>query len=284
MRSIGFSLCALTLALGCSSSDEGSPKGSTPYQLGQALVIGNEKGGEPTVVDASCETAACEAARERCGEEAFADVILAEDGEVLDVICYKREVAIVELGGDPVASATAGNNTVLVLDGEDDGVDVEGDVTLEGNNAVVFGEGADVSVIGGTLRLEKNNAVVRGVTIKGDVTIDKNNAKLIFTTIEGDLTISGNNTTVAESRVLGEIRVLGVNTVLVQNELATDSVTGKNLSCNDNVRIEPQEPADAGAPPAEEADAGAPAAAEPSPVVCTNSKTPLGKGPNGNDD
>ena len=36
--------------------------------IDRVIVIGNEKGGEPTVVDASCETAACEAARERCGE------------------------------------------------------------------------------------------------------------------------------------------------------------------------------------------------------------------------
>jgi hypothetical protein len=249
---------ALGLVAAC-SSEERAVSDVTPYRLGQALVIGDEDGERLMAVDDDCDTAQCAAVRESCGEEAYADVVLDDDGEVADVVCYGRNVSVVELGDDPVASASAGNNTVLVLDDEDDGVDVEGDVTLAGNNAVVYGEGADVSVIGGTLAIEKNNAIVRGVTVRGDVTIDKNNAKLMFVTIEGDLTILGNNTTVAASRVLGEITILGNNTVLVRNELASAGpIVGKNLRCNGNVRIE-TDAADAGAPLA--ADAGSSAQA-----------------------
>jgi hypothetical protein len=261
-------LIGLGALVGCSAEQES--REVTPYRLGQAMVIGDHEGGELTEVDADCHTAACEAVRERCGDDSFADVVLSDEGEVLDVICYKKNVTVVELGEDAVDSARAGNNTVLVLDGDDDGADVTGDVTLEGNNAVVYGAGADVSVIGGTLALEKNNAIVRGVTVRGDVTIDKNNAKLLFTTIEGDLTISGNNTTLAESRVLGAIRILGNNTVLVENELASAGpIEGKNLRCNGNVHVEAAdlEP-DAGAA---SPDAGAP----PEPVLCVGSKKPL---------
>jgi hypothetical protein len=265
---------ALGLIVACSSEERAATDESsvTPYRVGQALVIGDEGGERLMTVDDDCDTAACLAVRERCGAEAYADVVMDDDGEVADVVCFERNVNVVELGEDPVASASAGNNTVLVLDGEDDGVDVEGDVSLSGNNAVVYGEGADVSVIGGTLAIEKNNAIVRGVTVKGDVTIDKNNAKLLFTTIEGGLTILGNNTTVAASRVLGEITILGNNTVLVQNELASAGpIPGKNLRCNGNVRIE-ADVADAGAPLG--ADAGVSAQA----VECVGDRNGNGNG------
>ena len=36
-----------------------------------------------------------------------------------------------------------GNNVVLVLDDEDDGVDVMGDVTIDGNNVFLFGHGPE---------------------------------------------------------------------------------------------------------------------------------------------
>jgi hypothetical protein len=274
MHASKLTFVALGLIVACSSEEREASNDVTPYRLGQALVIGDEDGGRLMVVDGDCDTTACEAVRESCGEEeAYADVVLDDDGEVADVVCYKRNVNVVELGEDPVDSASAGNNTVLVLDGEDDGVDVEGDVTLAGNNAVVYGERADVSVIGGTLAIEKNNAIVRGVTVRGDVTIDKNNAKLLFVTIEGDLTILGNNTTVAESRVLGEITILGNNTVLVQNELSSAGpIAGKNLRCNGNVRIEADEEQDAGAPAAS-GDAGVTSTA----VACVGDSRGNGK-------
>jgi hypothetical protein len=263
---------ALGLIVACSSEERAESDSVTPYRVGQALVIGDDDGERTMSVDDDCDTAVCASVRERCSEEAYADVVLDDDGEVADVVCYKRNVDVVELGEDPVASASAGNNTVLVLDDEDDGADVEGDVRLEGNNAVVYGHGADVSVIGGTLAIEKNNAIVRGVTVRGDVTIDKNNAKLLFTTIEGSLTILGNNTTVAGSRVLGELTILGNNTVLVQNELAdAGPISGKNLRCNGNVQIEADDAVDAGAPAA--GDAGVAA----QPVACANERNGNGK-------
>jgi hypothetical protein len=200
------------------------------------MLIGDDKGGKLTSTGDSCDTAACNAVVERCGAESFADVVLDENSEVLDVLCYKPNVTVREIGVDEVATVSAGNNTVLVFDGEDDGIDVTGDVVLEGNNTVIYGEGAALSVIGGTLAVEKNNAIIRGVRINGDVNITKNNTKLAFCQIDGDLTITGNNTTVAECVVFGEVHIEGNNTVLVQNELANAStVLGKNTSCNANV-------------------------------------------------
>src|SRR5688572_5829266 len=118
----------LGCAVGCGDDGQGY---STPYRLGQAIVIGEDEVGVLTSVDRDCDTPECDAVLERCGDEAFADVILDEGGAVVDVVCYKRNVTLREVGIDAVASARVGNNTVLVLDAEDDGADVTGDVTID---------------------------------------------------------------------------------------------------------------------------------------------------------
>jgi hypothetical protein len=268
---IGYIL-PLLLICGCSeSSGDARPESdATPYQLGQALVIGTTEDGELVNVDDSCDTAACDAVRDRCGDSAYADVVVDADGNVLDVLCFRGNATVQELGEDTVATASAGNNTVLLFDGEDDGADVTGDVVLTGNNAVVYGRGADVSEIGGNLAIDKNNAIVRGVTIRGNVSIDKNNAQLSFTEIFGDLTIDGNNTTLAECIVHGQVKINGVNTVLVQNRFeGARALSGKNLTCNGNVSFESSEEgaADAGAGDSGSADAGA-SDAGTLPVTC----------------
>lgn len=210
-----------------------------PYSLGQAMVIGESKGGKLQKVDESCDTDACNAVLERCGADSFADVVLSEHSEVLDVLCYRPNLTVREIGDEPVDTVSVGNNTVLVFDGEDDELDVTGDVVIEGNNVIIYGEGADVSVIGGGLDIDKNNAMLRGLRIKGDVTITKNNAKLAFCEIEGNLDVTGNNTTLAECVVHGEINIEGNNTVLVQNQIADESpIFGKNARCNANVAFD----------------------------------------------
>jgi hypothetical protein len=251
-------LSFLFLLLAC-AGHENQAQSWTPYQLGQALVIGDSQAGELVHVDQSCGSEACQAVTERCGQDAYADVVVDEQGHVLDVLCFHGNAKIQEIGSAAVATASAGNDTVLVLDGEDDGADVTGDVVLTGNNAVIYGRGADVSRIGGNLEIDKNNAIVRSVSIQGNVTIDKNNAQLSFTEIHGDLTIDGNNTTIAKCVVFGQVQIRGVNTVLVQDRFAGErALSGKNLRCNGNVSFDPAaaQGGDAGA--ATDGDAGAP--------------------------
>ncbi len=236
MRALWASVLLLTGVEACAERRTEAP---LPYSLGQALVIGETKGGISTSFDESCATPECDAVVERCGREAAADVVLDHQGSVADVLCYRPNVRVEEIGVDNVDTALAGNNTVLVFDAEDDGADVTFNVVLAGNNAIVYGAGADVSVIGGDLEIDKNNAIVRGVTIQGDVHISKNNAQLAFVTIHGDLVIDANNTTLTESVVFGQVVISGNNTVLVQNELQSSTqVSGKNLTCNANVGFE----------------------------------------------
>lgn len=265
------------------SSSRSQGAASTPYQLGQALVIGEGGSAEATNVDDGCDSEACDAVRERCGDDAYADVVVDSGGHVLDVLCFRGNADVQELGEDAVASASAGNNTVIVLDAVDDGADVTGTVTLTGNNAVLYGRGADVSEVG-ALSIEKNNAIVRGVSILGDVTIEKNNAQLSFCEIHGDLTILGNNTTLAECTVHGTVQIDGVNTVLVNNRFATErALSGKNLTCNGNVAFEAGAEAEADAGAGAEADAGASSADTGAPVetelACADQRgAPNGRG------
>jgi len=127
------------------------------------------------------------------------------------------------------------NGSVVVLDAADDGEDIEGDLSVDANNVVIYGESPDVSVIGGDLDITKNNTTIRGVRITGDVTVEYNNANLVFCVIEGDLTIIGNNTTVAGCDVWGSLTVVGENTVLVSNHLAAAGpFAAQGLVCNAN--------------------------------------------------
>jgi hypothetical protein len=174
-----------------------------------------------------------------CGDDGTADVIVNEAGDVLAVICYPgRDYAVQIIPDDPVESPVLGNNSVVVLDGKDDGADIEGDLRITGNNVIVYGEGPDGSVIGGDLQLDKNNAIVRGLRVVGDAHITKNNASLIDCVVEGDLIVTGNNVNIALCEVWGTLTIDGNNAVLVSSLLAGDhAVTGKNLRCNDNHRF-----------------------------------------------
>jgi hypothetical protein len=175
-------------------------------------------------------TDACAKPQSTCGDNGTADVLLDLQGKPLAVVCYPRSgVAVEDVEGN---LSKVGNNTVFVLDDRDDGPDVTGDVTLNGNNITLWGHGSDVSVIGGDLRIDKNNARVRGVRVMGNVTIDKNNPSLIDCVIEGDLTIRGNNVALALCEVWGKTTIEGNNSVLIENRLAhAPEVAGKNTVC-----------------------------------------------------
>jgi len=215
-----------------------------PYPTDKTTVIGDFDNPEETARFQTWSTPdgddcinlddACVKPQDVCGDDGAADVLLNEQNEAVDVICYPTDgVAIEDLEGEV---EDLGNNVVLVLDDADDGVDVQGDVTIDGNNVTLWGHGPDNSVIGGDLAIAKNNAVVRGVRIEGNVEITKNNASLVDCVIEGDLTITANNTSIALCVVWGTVTIEGNNTVLVGNRLAAaPTVTGNGTTCNGNL-------------------------------------------------
>lgn len=179
----------------------------------------------------------CAKPQMECGDDGTADMLVDHSGAPLAVLCYPTSgVAVEEVEGD---LSKVGNNTVFVLDDRDDGPDVKGNVTLDGNNVTLYGHGPATSVIGGDLHIDKNNARVRGVRVQGDVTIDKNNPSLVDCVIEGDLTIRGNNVAVALCEVWGKITIEGNNAVLIDNRLASEpEVTGKNTVCSGDLAFQ----------------------------------------------
>jgi hypothetical protein len=252
---IGMWIGAGACLLGCGDDP---PANDYPYNLDETRVIGDDTlganggsfdNGTGSVGVSQTSTYAtpdgdecinlddvCLTPQDECGDDATADVIVGENGEVLDVLCYpNKEYDVIEIGDEPIEDPVLGNNQVIVFDGLDDGDDVVGDLTIEGNNAIVYGEGPDTSVIGGDLNIAKNNAIVRGVRIKGDVTLTQNNTSLVYCVIEGNLTIAHNNVSVALCDIHGTVTIEGNNTVFVSNRVAGDQgIEGDNLSCNDN--------------------------------------------------
>jgi len=239
----GYVALVLGFGFGCGGRADAGVGDAPPYEEDTTVLFTPD--GQETVRTPNGEQCldrpsdSCIAPQDVCGDQGTADVIVDADGNVLDVVCYGQDVTVDSVPIDQVDTASAGNDTVLVIDGKDDGDDVTGDVVLEGNNAVVWGEGPDVSVIGGSLDIQMNNAVVRGVRIRGDVTIDKNNTQLLSCVIEGNLTVLQNNTTIAGCEVYGTVTIGQNNTVLVGNRFdGVDVVEAANATCSGNRRID----------------------------------------------
>lgn len=169
-----------------------------------------------------------------CGDSARADVILNPDGSVLSIICYPLRAP-----GDPVVLIPAqgpvatGNKGVVVLD---PGQVVNGNLTVDGNNATVFGAGPAVSTITGDLAVSFNDGVVRGVSIRGNAVIGGNNTSLFWCVIDGDVTINSNDNILADCDIYGKVTINGNNNQLVGNRIQGGiKVNANNTSCQGNV-------------------------------------------------
>ncbi|MFO0575401.1 MAG: hypothetical protein U1A78_15520 [Polyangia bacterium] len=118
----------------------------------------------------------CLKPQSQCGDGERADVILGSDGRVLTVVCYPARAKIDEVTAvgrsGPVSTDT---KELILIDGTADGPDIVGDMTVNGSNSIVYGEGPAVSVIAGNLDVVFNSGVVRGVSILGDVDMVGNN-------------------------------------------------------------------------------------------------------------
>jgi len=224
-----------TRVIGSADEDDGESSMDAPQVAGVTPVLTSSTSSSDLCLGAGKD---CETPKQKCGDGATADVIVGVDGEVLSIVCYPNKNYEVVSLGDTVEEPKLGNNVVAVLDDDDDGVDVEGDLLIEGNNVIVYGAGPEASVIGGNLEVIKNNAIVRGVRIAGDAILRKNNTALVYCVIEGDLLVIGNNNSLALCEVWGDVIIDGNNTVLVSNLIAgVQDVRGTNLRCHDNHRF-----------------------------------------------
>jgi hypothetical protein len=232
-------LRSLALVATCACSSSGGEE-VLPYPVGQVMVFGESPAGAMArAMGSTCTSEPCAAVQERCGLEAYAEVILGTALEVLDVICYRADLGVRQLEETPFDVIGEENDTVFIFDAIDDGADLLDEVTVSGENDVLYGTGADVSVLGAGLTIDGPNTIVRGLTIRGGVTIDRDDAKLSLVEIWGDLTINGNQMTLSESIVHGDVRVVGTNAVLARNLLeGATRLIGTNLECALNQRFD----------------------------------------------
>jgi hypothetical protein len=239
----------LLLLLACGGDDGGQVQGdNTPYTSDpdKTVVVGGASGptnaqpgaannsGCVQLPDGTCVDAKGCAAGER------RDVIIDSKGKVVDVVCYpaSSDPPVIDSQGN-VSLDKNDNNGVVAIDGKNDGVDIAGNVTAAGNNVTVYGEGADVSIIGGSVEATGNNFAMRGVTVQGNVEIGGgNNAVLVLCVVQGNVHIVGNNNVIADCDILGNIVIEGVNNTLVANHVGgTITITdAKNSVCDGNTK------------------------------------------------
>ena len=242
LRALIVPLIAGLVTFAC-GGDDGAPSGdNTAYTsdpdktvvVGGGTATGGAQSSQGCVTLPSGE---CVDARQ-CAAGERRDVIIDSKGKVVAVVCYPADATppTIESQGD-VNLSKNDNNGVVAVDGANDGVDIAGNVTAAGNNVVVYGEGAGVSVIGGNVSSTGNNFSLRGVTVKGNVQVQGNNASLIFCVIEGNVLLEGNNNVIADCSILGKVEIKGVNNTLVANEIGGGLVLGddKNTVCDGNV-------------------------------------------------
>lgn len=216
---------------------------------GRDSVVYDSLGGNACIVTPQNS---CLKPQSQCGDGERADVILDTSGKVLTVVCYPSRAKIDEvkiIGSSGPLSVD--NKELILIDGAADGPDIAGDLTISGNNTIVYGEGPAVSVIGGNLDVVHNNGVVRGVSILGDVDFAGNNTALIDCVIVGDVTIRSNNNLLAACDVYGKVTVLGNNNWLtglrVQGGIrfsGNGSICDSNVAFTDqnqDMRIDPLE-------------------------------------------
>lgn len=165
--------------------------------------------------------------------------IIVVDGEVKEVICYEdvdgapTEVLDSEAGDVEIAQEE--NGTVVTFDPSTDGVPIEGDILVDGNDVTLYGNGPDKTIIDGNLRITGNNARIRGVRVTGNVIIDLNTASFVLGVVEGNLEIRFNNCLAAENDVFGNLVNDGNNTILVGNDVGGGlEGSGLGASCQDN--------------------------------------------------
>lgn len=179
----------------------------------------------------------CIKPQDECGANA-ADVVLDSDGKLLEIVCYPpaATLSVEELDARQGMVAQNQNNAVIALDHVNDGADIAGDVSVDANNVVIWGEDPTTSLIAGDVDVDGNNIIVRGVHIEGGVSIVANNATFLHCVVEGDVVIEGNNSVFVGCDVFGKISIKGNNSHVAGNHVVGGiSDAGKNTKCEENV-------------------------------------------------
>jgi hypothetical protein len=232
-------LC-LSAVFGCSAA----PSTPVPWAEQRTVVIHASRMAVevPPVSGDACLTyeGACLKPHERCGKQG-ADVILDAEGHLLDYLCYPGEanLSVEDIEAHRGDIAQNQNDAVILLDALDDGVDIDGDLSIDANNVVLYADDPRTALVSGSVELAGNNIVMRGVGVQGDLTVRNNNVTVALAVVGGDLIVQGNNVQVLATDVLGSVTITGSNAKLLGNHVAgTLSVIGRGFTCRDNTHAE----------------------------------------------
>lgn len=205
----------------------------------QFIVSGEPDGNCVQIEDACVEID--EAKGRYCDKDgAQADIILDENGEVLEVVCYPppesgaplEEVSVSEDGTVNVPQNASG--TVIVFDETTDGEPLEGDITLDAERITFFGNGVDETIIDGNLSFASNNARARGFTVTGDLSVAKNsnNNAITFCKVHGSVDVQGNGMRLVNCQVFGDVSVAGNGATLVNIGVQGEWDVNSGASCH----------------------------------------------------
>ncbi len=203
------------------------------------VVTGSGTAGDCVDIDGNCVDLADVQGR-YCDEEgAQADVILNEEGDVIEVICYPpaddgTPVEELEVGDDgKIELPQNESGSVIIFPEDTDGTVLEGDLTLEAERTTLFGNGVEETIIGGDLVVESNNSRVRGLTVEGKVRFpsNSNNSALILCKIHGNLEVESNGFSAANCEVYGDVKVSGNGATLVNIGVGGGWMVSDNAVC-----------------------------------------------------
>jgi hypothetical protein len=205
----------------------------------QFIVSGEPDGNCVQIEDACVEID--EAKGRYCDQDgAQADIILDENGEVLEVVCYPppesgaplEEVSVSEDGTVNIPQNASGS--VIVFDETTNGEPLEGDITLDAERVSFFGNGVDETIIDGNLSFASNNARARGLTITGDLSVAKNsnNNAITFCKVHGSVDVQGNGMRLVNCQVFGDVSVAGNGATLVNIGVQGEWDVNSGASCH----------------------------------------------------
>ena len=158
-------------------------------------------------------------------------------GELVDTFCYppaddpSRPVEAITGATGDVDVAQNANKTTVIFDETTNGTPIEGDITVDGNNVAIYGNGPDNTIIDGSVTLDGNNARLRGVTITGDLILNKNNVAIVLCRIMGNVrleTMSTNGSVFADNEIFGSFTSDSNGNLFVGNAVLGEFTHGGN--------------------------------------------------------
>jgi hypothetical protein len=252
-------IIAFLFALGCK---EGRTPGSAfeDYENDNVTVIGGDDSsatgderitlsgpqGEGKCVEVSDNLCVpVETQGEWCEREGGPVDIVVVDGEVVEVICYpppgndgKPEEIVDSSQSGNIDILQNANNTAVVFDPATNGVPIVADLSVDGNNVSVYGNGPDQTILDGDVTVDGNNVRLRGLTITGNLTMSLNNTSIVLCAIRGNVVMNSeatNGSVFVENDVFGTFTSDSNNNTLAGNDVqGTWSVTGHANICDAN--------------------------------------------------